>query len=1398
MMSRYLWEMIICMMLSCLLEVVYCTILCIYIFFMIFMSWNSRGAGGAPFHRFLGELCRNKCVNLLALLEPRQPGSRARNVARKLGWPNMHIVEARGFSGGIWLFWDDETKFSVLTTGDQFIHGVIDVGTGNEFFVTLVYGHPNMILRRSLWSSLNSICNPEEDRWMIMGDFNAVTCPEDRNNSSQSSGGVDVSFRNWVLSNDLVDIGFSGPRFTWGRGSSQSRIDRVFVTSKWYEFFSDAHIVHLPKYKSDHSPIILDTSILKNYEKVYKPFRFFAPWVLHEDFPNFVQNNWKINDSWNSSVSLFTKKLSAWNRKTFGHIQRSKERILRQLDVLNDTISRMGCSSSLELTQRELWSEFEKILIREEVMWMQYSRTKWYNEGDRNSKYFHVIANGRRRRNKILSLKLESGEWSYDPDEIMEMGRRFFENLYTSSEVYNGSLVYGCTYPRIDENSLSMLGRGVNEVEVKKALFDMGPLKAPGPDGLNPLFYQSQWETVGGSVVKLVLSMFEKPDLIEHINGTRIVLIPKVAIPQTIQDLRPISLCNVIYKIVTKIISNRLKPIISRVVAPNQCSFIKGRQSSDNIILVQEIIHSMRNMRKKNGFMAIKIDLEKAYDRIQWNFIFDCLRELEIPENIQKVIQKCVSTPLMNILWNGADAGSFKPTRGVRQGDPLSPYLFVLAMEKLGHLIQTAVNDKDWQPFQISKKGIAISHLFFADDLILFAKADMEQAGVVKAILDDFCEVSGQRVNASKSRIFFSKNVNHIRSKEICDFLEFTPTSNLGKYLGMPIIHDKVSSSTYNFVLEKMETRLSNWKVNMLSFAARQTLVSSVLSAMPSYAMQTVPLPSGMCDRIDKCCRNFLWGNSSSGRKIHAISWERVCSGKEFGGLGIRKAKYQNKAYMSKLGWALISRRDSLWVQFLREKYKGGADLIPEVKKRRVESSTWKGIRCNWNTVKEGIAWRVVNGREISFWEDSWVPHLGKLSALTLLAIPEDIKNWKVADVLSPSGTWDWQKFRNYFVQDVLKAIERVSLRSSECQDFPVWRWTSDGVFTIKSVYEQLKKPSNATISRDWKVAWSLKVPQRYRTFLWLCLHDRVLTNELRLERKISATSACDICKDSEETLIHALRDCCGSDQVWRKVLPQFIAVQFFNFTNVYEWLNWSMRQRILIQGFEFRLWFAIICRNLWLRRNEFVFNNNLWGEYNVIARSYACLGWGRPVLNQELKENNLDRWECPAYGYLKFNIDGARNLSSGYCTCGGVLRDHNGDFIQAFQYRIGIGSSLSAEAWGFLWALKLSWEKKVQSLIVESDCHELVNILQKTIPVCHPDFEVLQEIKSFLRKKWTVILKICPRDANCVADMLAGVAQDMNVDFFVYVDPPDLIHSLLVFDLSLLSYCRNSVIVAE
>lgn len=162
--------------------------------------------------------------------------------------------------------------------------------------------------------------------------------------------------------------------------------------------------------------------------------------------------------------------------------------------------------------------------------------------------------------------------------------------------------------------------------------------------------------------------------------------------------------------------------------------------------------------------MAMKIYWEKAYDRTKWSLIFHCLKELQLPEHIQSVIRECISSPRMNLLWNGLRANDFVPSRGVRQGDPLSPYLFVLAVERLGHLIQSEVDLGSWLPFRLHKKGTAISHLFFADDFILFAEADMEQAGTVKAILDDFCEASG----ASKSRILFSRNVHQ---KEISDFL---------------------------------------------------------------------------------------------------------------------------------------------------------------------------------------------------------------------------------------------------------------------------------------------------------------------------------------------------------------------------------------------------------------------------------------------------------------------------------------------------------------------------------------------------------------------------------------------------------------------------------------------------
>ena len=186
------------------------------------------------------------------------------------------------------------------------------------------------------------------------------------------------------------------------------------------------------------------------------------------------------------------------------------------------------------------------------------------------------------------------------------------------------------------------------------------------------------------------------------LNKTLLVLIQKKKNADSLRDYRPISLCNVSYKIITKTVVNRIKPLLSRLIGPAQTSFVSGRQITDNIVLAQEIIHSMRNKKGKKGWMACKIDLTKAYDMLRWDFIHETLVDVGFPELVVSVIMNCITTPSMEILWNGDRTSSFIPSRGIRQGDPMSPYIFVLCIERLAQHIQQEASHGNWQPICIN------------------------------------------------------------------------------------------------------------------------------------------------------------------------------------------------------------------------------------------------------------------------------------------------------------------------------------------------------------------------------------------------------------------------------------------------------------------------------------------------------------------------------------------------------------------------------------------------------------------------------------------------------------------------------------------------------------------------
>jgi len=252
------------------------------------------------------------------------------------------------------------------------------------------------------------------------------------------------------------------------------------------------------------------------------------------------------------------------------------------------------------------------------------------------------------------------------------------------------------------------------------ALKTMHPFKAPRPNGFQAFFFQRFWHIVKEKVCNMVLHVLRGNPLPQGLNETFLVLIPKVPHVELVTQLRPIVLCNVSYKLVTKCVVQRLKTVLSDLISPAQSSFVPGRQITDNILIMQEVLHSMRRRSGTKGWMAIKIDLEKAYDRLRWTFIHDTLAQMKLPESIIGIIMNCVTSSTLNILWNGEPTGAFYPTRGIRQGDPLSPYLFVACMERFSQLIEASCSGGQWKGIPVCKGGPRISHLMFADDIVLF------------------------------------------------------------------------------------------------------------------------------------------------------------------------------------------------------------------------------------------------------------------------------------------------------------------------------------------------------------------------------------------------------------------------------------------------------------------------------------------------------------------------------------------------------------------------------------------------------------------------------------------------------------------------------------------------------
>jgi hypothetical protein len=1101
---------------------------------MNIILWNCRGALNPNFRRSIADLVSCHSPSLLIVTETRVGGDRAKKITDTLPFDGAIHADTIGYAGGLWLLWDSAVvDVSVLAATEQEIHAVVKVRSSNfSWLLSAIYASPRFLERKILWDNLSQVASLHNLPWLLAGDFNEVLSSEDK------FGGLPVNLRRSQLFSNclnncgMMDLGFHGPRFTWSnlrevRYLIQERLDRGFANAAWREIYPEATVHHLTRIHSDHCPVIICLS-KPPCLNLPRPFIFQPVWLSHPSFPEVVKNSWDVVLPLESNIIEFTEAVMKWNKDVFGNIFWKKKNLTARLRGIQSSLA-VSPNVYLVNLEKTLRMEFLVVLQQEEEFWSVKSRYNWLIQGDRNTTFFHSSTLVRRKRNRILSIKDNMGNWIHLEADIATLVRKGFMDLFCTSMSSAPRSIWSINNWKacISEGDSLTLSQPISSSEVKVALWSMKPFKAPGPDGLHAGFFQRTWTTVSESVVKEVQGIFNCGVVPEYLNQTLITLIPKCVGADCLSKFRPIGLCNTIYKVVTKIIVLRLRPLLDKLISPLQTAFVPGRKGIDNMIIVQELVHSLSLKKGLAGFVAIKIDLEKAYDRIEWQFIRDMLNLFKVPNFLSNIIMSCVSTSSISVLLNGGKLESFLPSRGIRQGDPLSPYIFIMCMEFLSYLIHERCSDNLWDPVKAARNGPVFSHLFFADDLVLFAKADRKNCQSIKEVLETFCDLSGQKVNSCKSKAYFSPNVNPDQRRELCSVLGIDSTPDLGKYLGFPIKHSGSSVHDFDFIIDRMQTKLTGWKAKLLSMAGRVILTQAVTSAIPSYVMQGIMLPAKILNSIDRVNRNFIWGSSDLNKKLHLVSWRKITRPKSEGGLGIMAAKQKNLALAAKLCWHFKSKPNALWAKVLGCKYLSGARP-----RKHAFSKTWSTIRKGEDICTLGSRWLIGSNCTLNFWSDKWLTS-GNLRGLIFgpLNLGEEllcIKN------IYEDGIWHLHRLSfviPYHLEMLIKAtpIRRNSVGGNEL----IWNSTTDGNFNSKDAYLLAlgSNAENSVFSHNW--IWKLNILPKIQLMLWKCAHLSLPVRNVLVRRKIILDPLCEICQESEETILHVFRDCHVAHSFW-------------------------------------------------------------------------------------------------------------------------------------------------------------------------------------------------------------------------------------------------------------------------